>query len=235
MTAAPDALEHHAGYLAALSPAGRANRATEGFRPGTRLRLPDSGLSIKRYPMCYATHRVIDGVLELAQANDVSWQEVAEVRATIGNGEASMLRNHCPVTGLEAKFSLEFAVACALVARRVGLAELTDRFVAEPAVRETMNKVRISTVDTACPIDPAFAVTHRVVLALANGRTLDSGEIRFTRGNARLPLSKDDLAAKFLDCTSAALDIDGPSLYEDLARLEELAAIRHLVREVAAA
>ena len=236
MTAAPDALEHQAGYLAALSPGGRADRRmTEDFGPGRRPRLLESGLSIKKYPMCYATHRIVDGVLELAQAHDVAWQEVAEVRATIGKGEASMLRNHCPVTGLEAKFSLEFAVACALVARRVGLSELTDRFVAQPAVRETMGKVRITTVDTVCPIDPAFALTHRVVLVLANGRTLDSGEIRFARGNAKLPLSKEDLAAKFLDCTSAARDIDGPSLYDALTRLEELAAIRNLVREVAAA
>src|SRR5207253_1343290 len=122
------------------------------------------GLSIKKYPICYATHRVIDGVLDLAAANGVAWQDVSEVRATIGVGEASMLRNHAPVTALEAKFSLEFAVAAALVARRVGLEELTDRFVAEPAVRETMTKVRIATVDTHCPIDPAFAFTDRVVL-----------------------------------------------------------------------
>ena len=30
LTAAPDAIEHHAGYLAALSPAGRVDRAVAG-------------------------------------------------------------------------------------------------------------------------------------------------------------------------------------------------------------
>ena len=80
------------------------------------------------------------------------------------------------------KFSLEFAAACGLAARKVTLQELTDEFVAQPVVRDLMSKVRISTVDTHCPIEPVMAFTDRVAVELKNGRIYDSGEIRFPRG-----------------------------------------------------
>ncbi len=228
LSAAPDAFEHHAGFLAALSPKGRAERERPVSGLGKQLRILDTGLSIKKYPMCYATHRVIDAVLDLAAANDVKAQDIKQIDATIGVAQASMLRNHAPATGLEAKFSLEFAVASALVARKVGLAQLTDEFVAEAPVREAMGKVNIATVDTSCPIEPIFSLTDRVVLELKDGRKLDSGEVRFARGNAKLPLKDEELKAKFLDCASSAGDIDASGLYRDLARLGEQASLRRL-------
>ena len=230
MTASPDAIEHHAGYLAALSPQGRAERAAPASSLGRQLRILDSGLSIKRYPMCYATHRVIDGVLDLARANDIKPADVAQVHACVGTAQASMLRNHAPVTGLEAKFSLEFAVASALVARKVGLRELTDGFVAQPQVRDMMSRVSISTADTQCPIEPVFALTDRVALELNDGRRLDSGDIRFPRGNVKLPLDDAELEAKFLDCTAGASDLDAQALYARLRALDKLTSVRELVR-----
>jgi aconitate decarboxylase len=228
LTAAPDAIEHHAGYLAALSPQGRVDRESPASRLGKQLRVLDFGLSLKKYPTCYATHRVIDGVLDLARANGLRGEDVQEVRARIGVAQASMLRNHSPVTGLEAKFSLEFAVASALVAGKVGLSELTDEFVAKPAVREIMPKVRITTDETPCPIEPIFAKNDRVQIVLRDGKTLDSGEIRFARGNAMAPLAEPDLRAKFLDCASRADGIDAAALYRRLSDLRSVPRLRAL-------
>ena len=225
---ARDAIEHQAGYLAALSPQGRADRAGAASAPGSQLRILDTGLSIKRYPMCYATHRVIDGMLALATAHNVKPADVKAVHASVGTAQASMLRNHAPRTGLEAKFSLEFAVASALVARKVGLGELTDEFVARPQVREMMAHVHTSTTDTRCPIEPVFALTDRVALELNDGRRLDSGEIRFARGNAKLPLDGVELKAKFLDCTAGAAGLDAAALFGRLDAIEQLASVRDL-------
>jgi 2-methylcitrate dehydratase PrpD len=228
LTAAPDAIEHAVGYLAALSPRGKAERERPADALGRSFRILDTGLSIKQYPMCYAVHRTIDGLLELATANDIDASRVRSVRATIGETAAAMLRNHSPATGLEAKFSLEFAAASALVARRVGLRELTDDFVRQEPVRAVMAKVRIDTVDTRCPVEPVFAYTDRVAVELDDGRTLDSGEIRFPRGNAKLPLSDAALEAKFMDCAGSDARLDSRRLYGMLAGLETLDHMRAL-------
>ncbi len=230
MTASPDAFEHAGGFLVALSPRGNVDRTRPASGLGTELAILQLGLSVKKYPMCYATHRVIDGVLDLARANGVQAADVERVEATIGVAQAAMLRNHAPVTGLEAKFSLEFAVASALVAGRVGLAELTDEFVAQRGIREAMGKLSITTSEARCPLEPAFAFSDRVVLKLRDGRWLDSGEIRFARGNSQLPLRDDELRTKFVDCTSTITHLDAASLFDRLMRLDGLRDVRELAQ-----
>src|SRR5690606_20100934 len=116
-----DAIEHPAGFLAAVSPAGRVD--CTGSEPAWLggLRIRELGLSIKKYPMCFATHRVIDAALDLRKAHAIDFANVRAIRVTVGPAQASMLRNRQPQTGLEAKFSLEFASAAALIAGKVGL------------------------------------------------------------------------------------------------------------------
>lgn len=233
LTSAPDVFEHPAGYLNALSPAGRTDRE----RPaelGRSLRILESGLSIKRYPVCYSGHRVIDGVVDIAERENILPSQVRRVRVTIGPAQASMLRNHRPQTGLEAKFSAEFAVAAALVERKVGLAQLTDSFVAREDVGALLDKVVIDITHRPDPLDPAFAYADRVVIELNDGRSFDSGEIRFARGSARLPLTAAGLRTKFLDClaTGAVPAYQAPgadlALYDRIANLQSLPSLRTL-------
>ncbi|HTT38525.1 MAG TPA: MmgE/PrpD family protein [Burkholderiales bacterium] len=228
MTSAPDAIEHRAGLLAALSPRGDVDRETPPAF-GRELRLLKRRLSIKKYPACYATHRVIDAVLDLAEKHRIDPGDVRAMTATVGRTQASMLRNHRPQTGLEAKFSLEFAAAAPLVANRVGLAELQDDFVQQPRVQQLLEKVSVRATDTRCAADPLFAESDRVVIELRDGRKLDSGEVRFPRGHAELPLREEELARKFFDCARGAGGLDAERLYGRLRALHTVADVRELV------
>ena len=105
---------------------------------------------------------------------------------------------------------------------------MTDQVVAKPAVREQFSKLKISINDQNCPIEPAFSYADRVRLKLRNGSILDTGEIRFAKGNAMNPLSLDELKGKFLDCTSRAHGIDGARMFDQLAKLTSLTSIQHL-------
>lgn len=229
LTAAPDVFEHRAGYLSALSPGGQVDRQRPASGLGQRPRILDTGLSIKRYPVCYSGHRIIDGVLGIVQRENLQPDVVREVRITIGAAQASMLRNHQPRTGLEAKFSAEFAVASALVARAVGLGQLTDAFVNRADVQSQLGKVVIDITDKICPIDPAFSLADRVQISTHDGRQFDSGDIRFALGNAANPIDAAGLRQKFMDC----LQVGGASamaepLYARLAQLEALPNLRTL-------
>lgn len=227
MTSAPDAIEHRTGLLAALSPRGNVDRETPPAL-GRELRLLKSRLCIKKYPICYATHRVIDATLDLTAKYSIDPDQVRAVTATVGTTQASMLRNHRPQTGLEAKFSLEFAAAAPLVARRVGLGELQDDFVRQPRVQQLLERVSVHTTDTRCAADPLFAEADRVVIELRDGRKLDSGDVRFPRGHAELPLREEDLARKFFDCVRGAEGLDAERLYLRLRALDAVADLREL-------
>lgn len=233
LTAAPDVFEHHAGFLNALSPAGRVNRTRPADSLGKTLRILDTGLSIKRYPVCYSGHRVIDGVLNIVEREHLQPKQVRRVQVTIGPAQASMLRNSRPQTGLEAKFSVEFAVAAAMVAGQVGLAQLSDSFVADADVQSLMDKVVVEITERPCPIDPAFSYADRVLIELTDGRTFDSGDIRFAKGNAKHPLDAAGLRQKFMDCLASSTSerwFGGADtrLYERVANLQGLASVQKL-------
>lgn len=234
MTAAPDVFEHHAGFLQALSIAGDPETKQPADALGQDPRILQYGLSVKRYPVCYSCHRAIDGVLSLVDEDDLKPDQVASVTVTLGPAQASMLRNHRPQTALEAKFSIEFAVASALTAREVGLRQLSDEFVQAPQVQHQFSKVQTVINDEPCPLEPAFALHDRVQIQLVDGRTLDSGDIRFPLGNALNPMSSDALRAKFLDCvetgvqSGARLAVSGEALYERVSQLRSLACLREL-------
>lgn len=229
MTAAPDIFEHRAGFLAAVSPAGRVDRDAKALSLGLRPSLLDTGLSIKRYPVCYSGHRIIDGVLEIVQRNDLSPADVRDVCVTIGPAQASMLRHSRPNNALEAKFSIEFAVSAALVAREVGLGQLIDSFVNRSDVRQQFEKVSIRIAGDPCQIDRAFSFADRVVITTLDGRTFDSGDIRFAIGNAARPLAPEQLRLKFLDCVRfGGVEVHSSKLLERLDRLEAVHDVRSL-------
>jgi 2-methylcitrate dehydratase PrpD len=146
-TASADALEHPAGFMRAHSPSGTPKLQEQDWALGETWRLPKTGVCIKRYPPCYATHRAIDAMIALAQSHDLKVDDIAEIRVRTGTLQRLMLRNTSPTSGLEAKFSMEFAMASSVVARQVGLGELTDTFVRRPDVVATMNKVRCTVTD----------------------------------------------------------------------------------------
>ncbi|SDR61627.1 MmgE/PrpD family protein [Paraburkholderia tuberum] len=232
LTASTDVLEHPAGFLNAISPRGGVDLA----RPYIigKPHIVEHGLSIKRYPVCYGSHRVIDGVLQLITAADIRPPEVVKVVATIGTGQASMLRNHAPMSALEAKFSLEFAVASAILAGNVGLAELTDDFVRRVDIQHLVTKTVTDLTSDPCPIDNAFSYKDRVVIYTENGRLHDSGDIRFARGHSKNPMSDTELRTKFLDSLSYYTSLNdtdptyGERLYQKIVDLRSMKTIRDL-------
>jgi 2-methylcitrate dehydratase PrpD len=199
LTASLDALEHPCGLLAALSPEGNAARDRPFDAANKEWHIVAEGLNIKRYPICYATHRSIDAALGLIERYDVSPDAVERIHVSLGETQLRMLRNGRPQTGLEAKFSMQFAMAAAVVARKVGLAELTDAFVLRPDVQAMFPLVAFTTTD-ALKEGSNFAPADSVAITIKTGQTLNSGPVEYAKGSHQKPLSRDELFGKFSDC-----------------------------------
>ncbi len=227
MTASPDALEHPLGFLAAFSPSGRVDTGPARAL-GREWRLPRLGLSVKKYPLCYSTHRSLDAVLGLRQEHGFSAHDVTAVEVEMSETQAAVLRNSRPQTGLDAKFSEEFAMAAATIAGRAGLQELRDDFVQRADVQGFFPKVTVRTNTLEDPDDPVFSPTETVDVRLADGRSLHR-EVRHARGHARAPLSTEELWAKFADCLGDAYpQATARELFDALQRIDRLASVRAL-------
>lgn len=219
LDASPDALDGPAGLLSAL--AGDAAHVdlqapvAQDFET-TLLRLRPG---IKQYPVCYALHRLVDGVLALAAAHDIKAADVTAVHGTLSETAAAVVRHHRPTTVTEARFSAEFALAAALVHRRLGIAEVSELRLHEPVLRELMARVALTTVRTQCPLEPSFAFTDEVTITLHDGRVLRSGPIRHARGHAERPVTDAQLREKLVACAGGAAQAD-----EVLQRVERALA-----------
>ncbi|MCC7348921.1 MAG: MmgE/PrpD family protein [Variibacter sp.] len=226
-TASPDVLEHQTGFMRAHSPSGNPDVSEDDLKLGSDWRLARTGVNVKRYPICYATHRSIDAMIDLAQTHDLKAADVREIRATIGETQRVMLRNRTPQNGLEAKFSIEFAMASALIARSVGLTQLTDGFVQRPDVQDAFAKVACATV----PNEPGtpFAPADSVSVVLQSGRELTHAPVTHARGSWENPMTPAEFREKFMDCTQRALGGNrATSLYEALMALDDAPALRDL-------
>jgi len=228
-TASPDALEHPQGFLSAVSPEGKVDRDSAPRGLGRDWRLVSAGLSIKKFPACYCTHRSIDAMLELRSRRPLDPAKVERITVSLSDTHATILRNHAPQTGLAAKFSIEFAMASAVIAGRVGLAELTDPFVRRPEVQELMRRVVVETNQNYDADSPGASVYDQVRVHLAGGAVLESEQVRHARGHARRPLTDAELFDKFRGCLDAGgAKVAAAELFERLQRLPEIASARAL-------
>jgi 2-methylcitrate dehydratase PrpD len=229
-TASADALEHPQGFLSAVSPHGEADRERAPRALGRDWRLISAGISVKKFPTCYCTHRSIDAMLDLRARRSIDPAEIGRITVSLSDTHATILRNHDPQTGLAAKFSIEFAMASAVIVGRVGLGELTDAFVRRPDVQALMRKVRIETNEDYDTEALGASVWDQVRVQLVGGAVLESEKVRRARGHASRPLSSAELFEKFRGCLEAGgSSLDPKHLFDRLQRLEEVASARELV------
>jgi 2-methylcitrate dehydratase PrpD len=219
-TASADALEHPLGFLAAVSPKGSAERE-RAAQVGRDWQILRQGLSVKKYPLCYCTHRAIDGMLDLLREQRLEGDEVKSITVSTSRRNANILRNARPQTGLEAKFSMQFAMASAIIAGRVGLGELTDAFVQRPDVQALLPKVSITPDDRSDPNRSGAAPYDLVVIETDAGRRLESARITDERGSPQLPLSREELWSKFEACLATGNPkLPAAAIFDALMSLE---------------
>ena len=224
-TASPDALEHGQGFLSAVSPEGKVDRDSPTPALGAEWQIVKQGLSIKKYPACYCTHRALDGMLELLARRPLKPAEIARITVSISETHSLILRNHTPETGLAAKFSMEFAMAAAVIARRAGLGEYTDEFVHRPDVQDLMGRVGVVTNENYDPVVSGASVYDQVTIDLVNGERIESEQIRRSRGHAERPLGEAELFDKFRTCLDAGHARMAPELlFDRLRKLEKISA-----------
>jgi 2-methylcitrate dehydratase PrpD len=223
-TANTDALEHPQGFLSAVSPKGAPDRSGDG-KLGEDWLIIKHGLSIKKYPACYGTHRAIDAMLDLVGQHPVKAEEVDKVSVHFSSLTSNVLRNRTPDTGLAAKFSMEFAMASGIIAHRVSLRELTDEFVRRADVQALMRRVERDLTDETDEKNPGSAPWEQVTVTLKSGQVLQSEKVTRARGHAERPLTDDQLHEKFADCLTTGKSKIAPDvLFGRLQNMQSLTA-----------
>ena len=122
-------------------------------------------------------------------------------------------------------------MASGVVARRVGLRELTDGFVQRDDIQRLMQRVEIVTTTQYDEELPGAAPADRVKVELASGRVIEGAPVKRATGHATRPLTEAQIYDKFADC----LDVGGSEIPAEtlFARLKAIQSIS--ARELTAA
>jgi 2-methylcitrate dehydratase PrpD len=181
------------------------------------------GLALKMHPCCYAMQRPLAALRELgAEIRSETGGDTGAVTRVIVRtpaGTVQPLIHARPRTGLEGKFSLEYAVAAALLDGYPGFSSFTDAAVNRPEAQRLSAAVEtVETVRRADMGEGLLAGEVDIAVHLTGGRELRT-RLAHPPGSPRRPPSPEALRDKFAACGT-----DVPELLDgaDWARVRAL-------------
>lgn len=226
-TGARRILEGERGFIRAMSDAANLSCLTAGL-PAIR-KIEEN--CYKLHACCGHTHSAIDLAMALrlraglSEADAGSRVAAIEIE-TYGPGY-EIVKESRPRTPYQAKFSMAYGVAVALLEGRAGLEQFAaDRFgsdgVTVPALHSLVERASVRVADDLTARYPA-AWPARVTLTLADGSRLCEAS-GYPRGNPENPIDRRELEEKFRTLVEPRF---GPARAEQmLAAVAQLAAAR---------
>jgi 2-methylcitrate dehydratase PrpD len=181
-------------------------------------------LTFKNHVGCGHTFAAIDGALALQQQHGFTHADIQAVQLGVYQPTLDIAPHVQPQTADQARFSLHYMVASALVHGSVRLSAFEPERLNDPATRLLMQRISKALdpeVDAAFPGRRAA----RVRITLRDGRVLTHLQPD-RKGDPELPLTDGDLDGKLLELASPV--IGEPAARTLLARIWALASSPHL-------
>jgi len=217
VTGVPDMLEGEAGFGVALSKGARWDEAVVGLGEVYHI----TRITQKNHGCCGHTFAAIDAVLTLREAHGLQAAQVNAVQVDTYQVAIDVTGNFTPHSAPEAKFSLPYVTAHALLHGSVRLDAFEPGRLADPAIRALMQRIRIAAdpaMSAAFPLQRAA----RVSVTLTDGRKLEFFA-PCRKGDPEAPLSDAEINAKFDELVAPVIGhAQALALRAQLWRLDEL-------------
>jgi 2-methylcitrate dehydratase PrpD len=226
VTGALDILEGEVGFGAAMSVDPDWSKATRGL--GTDYHI--NHMTFKNHGCCGHTFPSIDGVLALKGQHNLTHKDIKKIHLASYAAGLNIIDNATPEGEYQAKFSIQYTVAHAMVHGSVRLnAFLPDRM-DDPDVRALMKKIE-------AVADPVLSKGYpgqraaQVEIETNDGRKLSHFQ-PYRKGDPEMPLTDDELNDKFHELATPVLGEAGArALLEQLWRTEKLAHVLYDVKQ----
>jgi 2-methylcitrate dehydratase PrpD len=195
-----------------------------------------AGVSFKPWPSCRFSNPYIDATLQIVCDQDLRPDDVQEV---IVSYEADKARNCCepldvrrkPQSPPEAKLSIPFTVALAIVRRKVEIIDFAEESLRSPELLRLAERV-------SGKYDPTLTSTSKTMLPgvveirTKNGMSY-SKRVDLVYGHPDKPMSWEDLGSKFKDCASfSAKPISSQSMDLIVEKVRNLEKVGDIVEVI---
>lgn len=221
-TADPQPLEGRFGLMDALCGPGtyEISLLTKDF--GQPLCLLEPGITIKPYPNCWAHHKVLQAVLELREAYHIRPENVDRIYVDLQLDKPTY-RYLEPKTDLEARYSLSYGIALALLDGELTLNQYADDRICRKDSIELMRRI----VNTPAA-DAAGQQTVAVVMK--DGQRYER-RVQYSKGHPKYdPLTMEEVQNKYRACAGRLLPAkQAEASMEAILSLEQMEDMSELV------
>jgi 2-methylcitrate dehydratase PrpD len=219
VTGALDILEGEVGFGAAMSVNPNWEKATRGLGEDYHI----IHVTFKNHGCCGHTFAPIDAVLLLQKQHKFTYRDVKHVRIATYKAGLDIVNNATPEGDYQAKFSLQYTVAHALVHGSVRLNAFLPERMNDPEVRAMMKKIECVEDKELSKGYPNQRAAH-VDIELNDGRKVSHFQPT-RKGDPEMPLTDEELNDKYMELATPVLGEAGArKLLDQLWRTEQLAS-----------
>ncbi len=203
-TASANAFEHKQGFLNVFNGAGNYNADAILANWGEPWDIVSPGVAIKQYPCCGSTHPAIDAMLMLVRKHGLTPAKIARIEFLTHSRRLAHTNRPDPQSALDAKFSVQYCLARAVVSGRVTIEHFEGDSWQDPAVRALLPRV-FAAPQPPKVVDDGEHFGADVTVTLTDGRVLTQSVKRPLGRGPEEPLPADQLEAKFQNCAQRSL------------------------------
>ncbi len=220
LTGVHDILEGEVGFGAAMSVNPDWAQATKGL--GTHYNITQ--VTFKNHGCCGHTFPSLDAVIELRNKHKLVPKDIAKIRIATYQGGLDVVDNYKPEGDYQAKFSLPYVAAHALIHGSVRLNAFEPDRLNDPQLRALMAKVELA-ADPELSRNFPRQRAARVEIETTDGRKLSHFQ-ETRKGDPEMPLTDAELNDKYVELVAPVLgDAGARALLKDLWALETLKSV----------
>ncbi len=173
--------------------------------------------SMKAFPTEALTHTHITCALKAVTENNISYDQIQEVRVTTIARACDILfdpHKYRPDSRETADHSLPYCLAAALVDHKVTTQSFSDEKLSDPRIWEVIDKIKGEASEEFEKMFPAKQPS-RVVVRTNDGREF-AEYLEYPKGDPREPMSMEDLENKFNALSSKLLTPEAQAAKRDM-------------------
>jgi 2-methylcitrate dehydratase PrpD len=198
LTGDPKILEGPRGYFDVL-----ASMPDLEFKLGKGKDVRVMAIGFKKYTACYLMQRIVDGVMELIEQNNLAADDVESVTVEVNPTFPEIIKFPQPRNGEESRFSMHHCVAAALTREEISVHTFTDEGVRNPKLIAQWPKTKIVAHPEWKPA--ILGESNPVTISTKDGRTFSKVCV-ISHGDPEDPLTRDEVKHKYMTCAQGIMN-----------------------------
>jgi 2-methylcitrate dehydratase PrpD len=224
------AYEHQQGFFNVFNGPGlfdMEKALADWWRPAE---IEQKGIALKQFPCCGSTHPAISLMLALRREENIRAGDVARIQILPNGRRLRHTNTPRPATSLQAKFSVQYIVARALLSGAVRLEDFEGEAHRNPEI------LRLLDITDAQPHPEMTESSSQqwgaeIIVTLKDGRKVSRRVDNTVGRDGDHPMTNDELWEKFDDCARRTLPRDQIApLFERLETLDAVADLHQITQ-----